>query len=208
MTRDGAATPACVFLDRDGVINRPAWDEADRRYESPLDAGVVELADGAAAAIAALQAAGWRTVVVSNQPAAAKGKATPEQLRAVHERVVALLADDGVTIEDWRYCFHHPQAVVADLRGPCDCRKPQPGMLLEAAAAHGIDLARSWMVGDSDADVGAGRAAGCRTLLVEEERSAHRRGAGPEPDARAGDLRAAVAVIGHEPASPVSLPER
>ncbi len=205
MTGVDVVTGPGVFLDRDGVINEPAWDSADGRFESPLDPGDVVLVDGAAAAVAALQAAGWRTVIVSNQPAAAKGKATRAQLRAVHERIVTLLAERGVRIDDWRYCLHHPQATVADLGGACPCRKPQPGMLLDAAAERGIDLRGSWMVGDSDADVGAGAAAGCRTILVEAERSAHRRGAGPEPDARVRDLRAAAAFIGQAPGSPVSL---
>lgn len=208
MTRASDQAGVAVFLDRDGVINEPVWDELDERYESPLDPRHVALANGAAAAIAALQSAGWRTVVVSNQPAAAKGKATRAQLRAVHARVVSLLAESGVRIETWRYCLHHPQAVVPGLGGACDCRKPKAGMLLDAAAREGIDLRRSWMVGDSDVDVAAGAAAGCQTVMVEAGASAHRRSGPAKPDARVRDLRAAAALIGPPLDYSVSVPQR
>jgi D-glycero-D-manno-heptose 1,7-bisphosphate phosphatase len=184
-----------VLLDRDGVLNDPVLDPVDGRPESPLRPQDVRLAEGAADGARALQAAGRLLIVVSNQPGAAKGKATLDDLWAVHERVVALLAAEGVAIPDWRYCHHHPEAVVPGLRGPCPCRKPAPGMLLDAAAAHGVDLATSWMVGDSDADIGAGRAAGCRTLLIEHPGSAHRRSGNPPADASARNLSAAAAFI-------------
>ena len=186
---------AAVFLDRDGVINELVWDEDDDRYESPLRAEDVELMPGAVDAIARLQAAGLELVVVSNQPAAAKGKTTLGELRAVHERVVGLLADGGTTVDNWRYCFHHPDAELAELRVICRCRKPQPGMLIDSAQEKGIDLQRSWIVGDSDADVGAGSAAGCKTVLVEHKRSEHRREGSVDPDARVPDVAAAASLI-------------
>ncbi len=112
---------------------------------------------------------------VSNQPAAAKGVVTVEQLLAVHRRVVELLALQGAALAGCRLCLHHPEGVVPELSGPCACRKPAPGMLLDAARALGIELGISWMVGDTDADVQAGRAAGCGTLLIEYAGSAHKR---------------------------------
>jgi D-glycero-D-manno-heptose 1,7-bisphosphate phosphatase len=192
--RAGRLRPA-VFLDRDGVVNVPAWDPVDGRYESPTDPKDVVLADGAVEGLRALTAARYLTVVTSNQPSAAKGKATLDDLRAVHERVAALLAAEGIALDDWRYCFHHPDAVVPELGGACACRKPEPGMLLDAAREHGIDLAASWIVGDSDADIVAGRRAGCRTVLVEHPRSAHRRGGGVEPDAKVRNLACAAAFL-------------
>jgi D-glycero-D-manno-heptose 1,7-bisphosphate phosphatase len=200
---------AAAFLDRDGVINDPALDPVDGRYESPHDPADVVLAAGAVEGLRALRDAGLLLVVVSNQPSAAKGKVTLADLRAVHDRVVALLAAEGLTIDDWRYCFHHPDGVVADLSGPCDCRKPAPGMLLDAARAHGVDLAASWTIGDSDADVGAGRAAGTRTILVEHPRSTHRRTTDARPDARVRNLsQAAALLLASQPAAdpPASLP--
>jgi D-glycero-D-manno-heptose 1,7-bisphosphate phosphatase len=185
-----------VFLDRDGVLNDPALDPVDGRFESPLHAAEVVLAEGALDGCRMLREAGFLLLVASNQPAAAKGKATREQLREVHDRVVSLLAAGGVTIDDWRYCLHHPAATVAQLRGdPCGCRKPAPGMLLALAQAHAVDLPASWMVGDSDADIGAGIAAGCRTALVEHPASAHRRTGRPAPAALAPNLSPAAAFI-------------
>jgi len=187
-------TPA-AFLDRDGVINEPSWDPVDGRYESPIDPRGVVLADGAVEGLRALVAEGYLTVVVSNQPSAAKGKATLTDLRTVHERVVELLAGAGIALDDWRYCFHHPDAVVAELGGACECRKPAPGLLLDAAKERDIDLAASWMVGDSDTDVLAGQRAGCRTVLVEYPRSGHRRRGDVTADAVVRNLAAAAAFM-------------
>jgi D-glycero-D-manno-heptose 1,7-bisphosphate phosphatase len=185
-----------VFLDRDGVLNDPVVDPVDRRPESPLRAADVVLAEGAVAGCKALRAAGFALLVASNQPAAAKGKATRADLDGVHLRVVSLLTEAGVTIDDWRYCLHHPQATDPELLGdPCGCRKPAPGMLLDLAAAHDVDLAASWMVGDSDGDIGAGLAAGCRTVLIEHPGSAHRRTGQPVPAALARNLSAAATFI-------------
>lgn len=176
-----------VLLDRDGVLDEPVWDAADGRRESPLRAQDVVLVPGAAAAARALIAAGAQLAVVSNQPAAAKGKATQAALWEVHERVAELLEAESVVVDVWHYCFHRAE-------DGCDCRKPRPAMLLDAAEDLGADLERSWMVGDSDGDIAAGRAAGCRTVLVEHPASAHRRGA-VEPDFRAPDLAGAVKAI-------------
>jgi D-glycero-D-manno-heptose 1,7-bisphosphate phosphatase len=195
--RAGELTRA-VFVDRDGVINEPAWDPLDGRYESPVDPSDVVLVEGAIGGLRELAVAGYLIVVASNQPAAAKGKASLDQLRAVHERVVGLLADSGIALDDWRYCFHHPDGSDPELRGACECRKPAPGMLLDAAAEHAIDLAASWMVGDSDTDVLAGQRAGCRTVLVQHVLSKHRRGSACA-DAIVRNLAAAAAFIVDEP---------
>ena len=147
-----------VFLDRDGVVVELVWDAVDESFEGPNVEDDVRLVPGAADAIRRIRSLDYRTVVVSNQPGAAKGKASHEDLREAHEHVVRLLAEQGVAIDDYRYCLHHPDAVDPSLAGACDCRKPKPGMLLEAAADLDLDLARSWMIGDSDVDAEAGRA--------------------------------------------------
>jgi D-glycero-D-manno-heptose 1,7-bisphosphate phosphatase len=191
-------TPA-VFTDRDGVINKGVMDEERGQYESPYRAADVELEDRVAEGLRRLRGLGWPLIVVSNQPAAAKGIVSLAELREVHDRVVELLAEEGVALDDWRYCFHHPQGKVPQLSGRCPCRKPLPGMLQAAASKHDIDLEGSWTIGDTATDVGAGAAAGTRTVLVENPRSAHKRGgaAGAE-DFRAADLaEAASIVVGH-----------
>ncbi len=184
-----------AFLDRDGVLNELVPDAITGRPESPLRVGDVALAPGAAAGARALLAADFLLVGVTNQPAVAKATATLEELDAVQARVLGLLAAEGVAFAAFERCLHHPDAVVEALRGPCACRKPEPGMLLDAAARLGLDLTRSWMVGDTDADVAAGAAAGCRTALVGHPGSAHKRSGAARPDVRGRDLRSVVALV-------------
>jgi histidinol-phosphate phosphatase family protein len=118
----------------------------------------------------------------------------------VHERVIELLALEGVRLVVSLLCLHHPDGVVDELSGPCACRKPAPGMLLDAADAYGLDLGASWMLGDTDADVEAGQAAGCRTVLIEYPGSAHKRSGQTSPDLRAMDLADGVAqLLDHGP---------
>lgn len=184
-----------VFLDRDGVINELVRDSASGAFESPLRVEDVRLLEGAASAAAGLARAGFALACVSNQPAAAKGKVSVGQLLDVHAAVLGLLERHGVALAASRLCLHHPEGVVRELAGTCPCRKPAPGMLLDAGAELGADFGASWMVGDTDADVAAGRAAGCRTILVEHPGSAHKRSGGACPDLLVGDLRAGVAGI-------------
>jgi D-glycero-D-manno-heptose 1,7-bisphosphate phosphatase len=188
------ARPA-VFLDRDGVLNELVADPLSGFMESPLKIQDVCLVAGAAQAARALLAAGFPLICVSNQPAAAKGRVGLAQLLGVHRRVAELLAQEGVRLADSRLCPHHPEGVVPALSGACRCRKPAPGMLLNAAAMLDIDLSRSWMVGDTDADLAAGRAAGCRTLLIEHAGSAHKRLRAFKPDLQACDLISGVPLL-------------
>jgi len=190
---------AAVFLDRDGVLNELVPDAHSGVPESPLRVADVRLISGAAGAAARLQQLGFLLVCVTNQPAAAKGRISTAEVLAVHERVLALLGEAGVSLAASRICMHHEQAVVAELAGPCPCRKPAPGMLLDAALSLSVDLADSWMVGDTDADVAAGRAAGCMTVLIGNPDSAHKRLQAVSPDLRARSLAEAVAMIGAAP---------
>ena len=177
-----------MFLDRDGVLNELVTDPGSGAAESPLEVEQVRLIPGAAEAAAILAGAGFLLVCVSNQPAAAKGRLSVTRLLAVHERVTQLLAHEGVTLAASRLCLHHEHGVVSELSGPCTCRKPAPGMLLDAAAALGLDMGSSWMVGDTDADILAGRAAGCRTLLILNPASFHKRLQGVNADLTADSL--------------------
>jgi D-glycero-D-manno-heptose 1,7-bisphosphate phosphatase len=184
-----------VFLDRDGVLNELVPDPTSGLPESPLDPRDVRLVAGAATAAAELQRAGYAVAVVTNQPAAAKGRVSVEQLHEVHRRVLELLRDEGVELDAWRICLHHPDGVVPELSGACECRKPRPGMLLAVAGELDLDLSGSWMVGDTDADVEAGRAAGCRTILIDHSPSAHKRGGAAAPDLRAAHLGDASTLL-------------
>lgn len=184
-----------AFIDRDGTINELVPDPVSGRPESPLCADRVVLIPGAAAAVRRLSAAGWLSVGVSNQPAGAKGTATGEQLAAVQTRVLELLALEHAHFDDFRICPHHPDGVVPGLTCECECRKPAPGMLLAAGRELGIDLPASWMIGDTDGDIFAGRAAGCQTILIAYPPSGHKRSGTPTPDAVLPSLDAAVTML-------------
>jgi D-glycero-D-manno-heptose 1,7-bisphosphate phosphatase len=186
---------AGVFFDRDGVVNQLVRAPYTGLWEAPVDAGEVELIPGAAAALRRLRGAGYALVGISNQPAAAKGTVPLAALESIQARVLELLEHERVVADSFRLCFHHPDGTVVGLAGPCTCRKPAPGMLLGAARELGIDLRLSWMIGDTDGDVEAGTAAGCRTILVENPASAHKRSSSTHPDARARDLMEAVGIL-------------
>jgi histidinol-phosphate phosphatase family protein len=165
----------------------------------------VRLVAGAGAAAARLARLGFVLVCVSNQPAAAKGLVSVAQLVAVHERVVELLGEQGVRLAASHLCMHHEHGVVPELSGPCNCRKPAPGMLLEEARALAIDLGVSWMVGDTDADIAAGRAAGCMTLLICHPGSVHKRLQGVVPDLVADSLTDAAAMLDAQMSETIGL---
>jgi D-glycero-D-manno-heptose 1,7-bisphosphate phosphatase len=150
------------FFDRDGIINVPPPPE--QRYL--LRAEEFELMPGIAAAIALVNRAAWPVVVVTNQKCIALGRLDEAGLAAIHARMSDLLAREGARVDAIHYCPHDDAAA-------CDCKKPKPGMLLRAARDLDIDLEASWLVGDQVRDCQAGRAAGCRTVLVGEETSAH-----------------------------------
>jgi len=148
----------CVFLDRDGVIN----EEVDYLHEPDR----VVLVAGVADAIATLTRAGLAVVVVTNQAGIARGMYTERELAAVTARVGELLGRAGARLDGTYFCPHHPDAGLGAYRIACRCRKPAPGMLEQAAAELGLDLARSAIVGDKATDLEAGRAAGCAAVLV------------------------------------------
>ena len=143
-----------AFLDRDGVIIRKL---PEGQYLTRLEE--MQFLPGAADAIGLLNRSGFRVIVVSNQRCVAKGLITEGELLLIHQRMCNELAGAGAKIDGIYYCPHEKIP-------PCNCRKPAPGMLLRAADEHHIDLTRSWMIGDSESDMEAGRNAGCKTALV------------------------------------------
>jgi D-glycero-D-manno-heptose 1,7-bisphosphate phosphatase len=157
-----------VFLDRDGVINRNVLNPATGRMEAPLTAAQFEVLPGVPEALRRLQAAGYLLFVVSNQPNYAKRKSTLKELRAVDGAMRDALDAMRVWTAAVYYCLHHPAGVVPGYAGSCACRKPSPYFLFKAAREFGVDLARSWMVGDRATDVECGRAAGAWTAFVGE----------------------------------------
>ena len=151
-----------VFLDRDGTINK---------YIGFLrDLDDFELIDGVASAIKAINVSGYLAIVVTNQPVIARGEVSFEELQEIHNKMETLLGEQGAYVDAIYYCPHHPhkgyEGERPELKIECDCRKPKPGMLLQAAKDFNIDLEHSWMIGDGENDIAAGKNAGCHTALI------------------------------------------
>jgi D-glycero-D-manno-heptose 1,7-bisphosphate phosphatase len=155
-----------IFLDRDGVINSYVYNAEFGTVDSPGSPDEFALIPGAGEAVAEFNRLGFIVVVVSNQPGIAKGKFTPALLEQVDAKMHAGIAAAGGKLDAVYYCLHHPDAVVPAYRERCECRKPRPGMLLEAAQEWDIDLKNSYMIGDGVTDIEAGRAAGTHTIFI------------------------------------------
>ncbi|HWB86683.1 MAG TPA: HAD family hydrolase [Bryobacteraceae bacterium] len=168
-----------VFLDRDGVLNHSII--RDGKPHPPSDVNELRMVEDAPAALARLKEAGFLLIVVTNQPDIARGVTPRAAVDAVNAALGAVLP-----VDDFFVCWH-------DDRNRCECRKPKPGLLLEAAAKYDIDLAQSFLIGDRWRDIDAGAAAGCRIVLIEysyrEREPAH------TPDYRTNSLTAAAAWI-------------
>ena len=157
-----------AILDRDGTIVEgvPA---ADGHMSSAFSPEQLRFVPRALDGLRVLRDAGFTLAIATNQPGAAKGQATRDEIARTNEALVAILAQEGVAIAGVEVCLHHPvggPGGEAVLVGPCDCRKPMPGMLLALLARTGADRANTWMIGDSLVDVEAGEAAGVRTARI------------------------------------------
>ena len=167
-----------IFLDRDGVINRVTV--RDGRPYPPAKLEHFELLPGVPEAVESLRGAGFKVIVVTNQPDVASGVQSREVVEAMHDKLRALGLCDDIKV-----CYH------TDSDG-CECRKPKPGMLIEAAQEWRVNLANSFMVGDRWRDVAAGKAAGCFTFFIDYE---YRERRADDPDAIVGSLEEAGRLI-------------
>ena len=151
-----------IFLDRDGTINRYVG------FLRNIDE--FELLDGVADAVRALNEAGYLVIVATNQPVIARGEVSIEELQQIHNKMETLFGEKGAYVDKIYYCPHHPdkgfEGERSEYKIVCNCRKPKPGMLFQAAKEFNIDLAQSWMVGDQKSDIQTGKAAGCHTALI------------------------------------------
>ena len=155
-----------VFLDRDGVINELVYHQEQGIIDSPFTVKQFRLLPGVSEAIKKLCETGYKVVVVSNQPGIAKGHMSEETFEEIKSKMKEKLAEEGAFLDGEYYCFHHPEAKIEKLKVDCACRKPKPGLLLQAAKEMDIALPHSWMIGDGLIDVKAGKNAGARTILV------------------------------------------
>lgn len=183
-----------IFLDRDGTINRSV-DQLAKAED-------FELLPGVAQAIAQINHAGYRAVVVTNQPVLARGECTSEELENVHRKMQALLGEHGAYLDRIYYCPHHPDGgfagEVVALKKVCDCRKPAIGMLTQAQKELNADLGASWMIGDSAADILAAQSAGVRSILLETGNAGLDEKYPVLPDHISPNLPAAVHFILHD----------
>jgi D-glycero-D-manno-heptose 1,7-bisphosphate phosphatase len=172
-----------VFLDRDGVLNEAVI--RDGKPYPPPSIDDLRITDGAAVGLARLKESGFLLLVVTNQPDVARGTQTMATIDKMHRAIA-----ERLPVDEFLVCAH-------DDRDQCSCRKPAPGLLLEGASRHHVDLSRSFMIGDRWRDIDAGRAAGCRTVFIDY--GYRERGPSVEPDARVKSLPAAVDwIMGQE----------
>lgn len=169
-----------VFLDRDGVINRALV--RDNKPHPPASLAEFEILSGVPEACARLKAAGFKLVVATNQPDVGRGTLSRQIVEEIHGYMSQCLSLDLVEV-----CYHPGQG-----QSQCDCRKPRPGMLLHASTELGLDLTRSWMVGDRWRDIDCGHAAGCRTIFIDRGYAEELR---QQPDYRASGLPQAADII-------------
>ena len=182
------ALKRAVFLDKDGTLIENVPYNVDRTR--------IRLRPGAVDALLLLVGLGYELIVVSNQPGVALGLFPYGALAAVEEHLNDLFLTHGFRLADCYWCPHHPGGSVADYALTCACRKPMPGLLHAAAAEHGIDLSRSWLIGDILDDVEAGRRAGCRTVLLDAgSETEWKMDEWRKPDVIAADLLEAAAAI-------------
>lgn len=190
-----------IFLDRDGVINRNIFYSDTGEWESPRIPDDVELHSNVIEALRMAEAAGYKLFVVSNQPNAAKGKSTVEELQQAHEKLARVLQESGIRITEFYYCYHHPDSTSKPFGGRCDCRKPSPYFLHKAEKDYRIDLQHSWMIGDRATDIACGISAGVRTVRVLPDHPSRKnaRTELPTADYYAMDLLEALQLIVQSP---------
>ena len=187
-----------IFLDRDGVINKMVYHPNFGLVDSPANPDEFFLLAGVSQAVRQINEMSLPVIVISNQPGVAKRKFTEKLLEATTAKMHRVLAQDGARLDAVYYCLHHPEAQLPQYKSSCACRKPRPGLLLQAAQEWGISLEDSYFIGDGITDILAGQAAGTRTILIASrkpylyealaERNAN-------PDYIVNDLNEAVKII-------------
>lgn len=180
-------TRRAILLDRDGTLVHP--------YPYPSRPEHLRLFDHVGDELARLQAAGFALVVITNQSGLARGDFTEADLERMHEHLRGELAGFGASLAGIYYCPHHEEGVVPEWAIACDCRKPNPGLLLRAAAELALDLERSWFIGDILDDIEAGQRVGCRSVLVDLGTEAWPADPIRQPDYIARDARHALQIV-------------
>lgn len=183
-----------VFLDRDGVINELVISPITGKGTSPKKIEDLRIFPYAVESLLALQKAGYELFIVSNQPDFARGKCKLDEIQIVNDGFDEILSKSGVKIKKFYYCLHHPNGIVPEYSIACNCRKPKPGSLLDAAKSFNINLVNSWMIGDQDTDIECGKAAKTKTIQVRYPLSTEWQGQS-NPDYNVKTLKEAADII-------------
>jgi D,D-heptose 1,7-bisphosphate phosphatase len=177
-----------VFLDKDGTLI------PDIPYN--IDPSRISLSEGAIEGLQLLQAKGYKLIVVSNQSGIARGYFTEQDLEKVYDKLRELCGAKNIELSGFYYCPHHPQGIEPAYSITCDCRKPEPGLIIKAARELNINIEGSWMVGDILNDVEAGNRSGCRTILIDNGNETEwKKGTYRQPELRAKNWKEAAMYI-------------
>ncbi len=171
-----------IFLDKDGTLVRNTPYNVDPKKMVFND----HMVDG----LKALSEANFLFIIVTNQSGIGRGYFEPSSLENVREAIIQFLSVNSVALTGFYFCPHFEKSKIPEYAIKCECRKPKPGLILQAAADHNIDLTKSWIIGDSECDIQAGRAAGCRTVLISTSDEHEAR-----PDLIASDINEAASKI-------------
>lgn len=188
-------------MDRDGVINEIAYFPELGLLDSPLNPDQFKILPDVPEVVGFLNRLGLKVIIVSNQPSIAKGKMTMELFEQMRAKMARELLGKGAHVDGEYYCFHHPDARLVEYRANCNCRKPKPGLILQAAKDFDLELSECYVVGDSLTDVEAGKAAGCKTFLIGRMKCdlcRHMEEVGVKPDYVVPDLFHAYRMIEKE----------
>ncbi|PWR76189.1 D-glycero-alpha-D-manno-heptose-1,7-bisphosphate 7-phosphatase [Methanospirillum stamsii] len=165
-----------IFFDRDGILNDLVYHNTTREYEPPHNPTELIIIPDAINVIKILQKENYLLIVISNQPDYAKGKTSFENLLNVHKKLESVFLSEKISFSHYYYCYHHPDGIIASHSIICECRKPEPYFLFQAAVDFSIDLNQSWMIGDRDTDIECGKRAGVKTILINYPFSKGNRG--------------------------------
>ncbi len=183
-----------VFLDRDGVITELEAYEKDN-LQFILKKEDIRFIEGSIEAIRALNKHNFKVIIVSNHPQIAKGLITEQQAQEINQIIKEHFKNNGAIIDEIIYCPHHPKSDSEYYSEECNCRKPKPGMILQAANKSNINLKESWMVGDRISDIKAGRDAGCKTIGVRTGYACEDNFTDAQPNILVKDITEAVQYI-------------
>ena len=186
-----------IFLDRDGVLTKLVFYSESNEYEAPHFAKDFEMMEDVIDGLLKLKKMKFKLFLISNQPDYAKGKTTLSELKDIEKKFKDILKKNKVELDEYCYCYHHPEGIVPEYTLKCKCRKPGTFFIEKTKEKYNLDLKNSWFIGDLDNDIFCGQKAGVKTIIIENTLSKDKRG-NSNPDFKAKNIREAVKIIEFE----------